>query len=100
MDPLTENTVNLLLQIPLAGVVVIVVVLFLRHLRETISAFQLAQEKQLTIFMGALKDQREEYLKAIKEVTDSLQELDKSIMEKLTEMEIAKTLSTSKRRIK
>lgn len=32
---MTESTINLLLQIPLAGVVVLVVVLFLRHLKET-----------------------------------------------------------------
>jgi len=96
---LTENQILLLLQIPLAGVVVLVVILFLKHLKEAAAAFMIAQEKQMTafltvqdkqlvMFMSAIKEQREQNTIALREVVTSVKELDQTIIEKLTEMEV------------
>lgn len=87
---LTENQILLLLQIPLAGVVVLVVVLFLRHLKETVAAFMTSQEKQLIMFMAAIKEQREMNTIALREVVDSVKELDSTIVDKLNEMAISR----------
>ena len=77
---------NLLFQIPLAGVVVLVVVLFLRHLKEITAAFMMAQSNQTVLFMGAIKDQREENIKATSVLTHELNNLGTLISTSLTEM--------------
>lgn len=59
---MNESTVNLLLQIPLAGVVVVVVVLFLRYLEKMI--------QQMIIFMQQQADTNREFLKAQREQTN------------------------------
>jgi len=85
---LTENQILLLLQIPLAGVVVLVVILFLKHLKETVTAFMAAQDRQLVMFMSAIKEQREQNTLALREVISSVKELDQTIVDKLNEMEV------------
>jgi hypothetical protein len=92
---------NLLLQIPLAGVVVLVVILFLRHLKEITAAFMLAQatqaastaetqKDQTALFMGAIKEQREENIKALSELSKGFKDLSDSIGERLDKMAVAK----------
>ena len=107
---------NLLFQIPLAGVVVFVVVLFLRHLKETTVIFTttlakqtedaatavtkqaettaLVQEKQITLFMDAIKDQREENIKAVTALTSKIDGLNTLIASSLMQMKSARSKAT------
>jgi hypothetical protein len=106
---LSETAVNLLLQIPLAGVVVLVVILFLRHLKEITSAFMASQttqsiatattqKEQTALFMGAIKEQREENIKSLSEMTEGFKTLGDLISSRLDSMAVAKAVSKSKAR--
>jgi hypothetical protein len=103
MIMLTDTAINLLLQVPLAGVVVLVVVLFLRHLKEGTAAFMTAQQKQseaaataqkeqIVMFMGAIKEQREENIKSLDDLTKGFGGLCDLITSRLEEMATAKTI--------
>ncbi|MGA2504188.1 MAG: hypothetical protein ABSG01_08880 [Anaerolineales bacterium] len=100
---------NLLLQIPLAGVVVLVVVLFLRHLKEITTAFMaaqakqadasaIAQKEQIVLFMGAIKEQREENLQSLSELSKNLGDLSKMITSRLNKMATAKAVHQAKQK--
>jgi hypothetical protein len=104
---MTESQVLLLLQIPLAGVVVFVVVLFLRHMRETTDKYMVAQESTIDKFMAAqasmldkfmvaIKEQREMNAKSLKEVTEQIAGLNELIIEKLGDMEVSKAIQAAK----
>jgi len=60
---LNESTVNLLLQIPLAGVVVFVVVVFLRHLQAT--------NKEMIDFIGQQSEVNRQFLATQREQMNS-----------------------------
>ncbi len=60
---MSDTVINLLLQIPLAGVVVFVVVLFLRHLEKSTSA--------MMTFMTAQEESNREFLKAQREANNT-----------------------------
>lgn len=60
---MNDSTINLLLQIPLAGVVVFVVVLFLRFLEKN--------TQQMITFMQQQSDTNREFLKTQREQTNS-----------------------------
>lgn len=60
---MSESTINLLLQIPLAGVVVVVVILFLRHLKETSS--------QMIAFIGQQSEVNRQFLATQREQTNA-----------------------------
>lgn len=60
---MNDSTINLLLQIPLAGVVVFVVVLFLRFLAKN--------TQQMITFMQQQSDTNREFLKTQREQTNS-----------------------------
>lgn len=60
---MSDSTINLLLQIPLAGVVVFVVVLFLRFLERN--------TQQMITFMQQQSDQNREFLKTQREQTNA-----------------------------
>ncbi len=60
---MSESTINLLLQIPLAGVVVVVVILFLRHLKETSS--------QMIDFIGQQSEVNRLFLATQREQTNA-----------------------------
>lgn len=60
---MSEQAINLLLQIPLAGVVVVVVVLFLRFLERN--------TQQMITFMQQQSDQNREFLKSQREQTNA-----------------------------
>lgn len=60
---MSDATINLLLQIPLAGVVVFVVVLFLRFLERN--------TQQMITFMQQQSDQNREFLKTQREQTNA-----------------------------
>jgi hypothetical protein len=98
---------DLLMQIPLAGVVVFVVVLFLRHLKEVTAAFMSALAKQTTdaaqtqkdqtvLFMSAIKDQREENIESLSELADGFKSLGDLIAARLDEMSVAKAVGRVK----
>lgn len=57
---LPESGINLLLQIPLAGIVVLVVVMFLRHLEKVNSQMLMFMSDQATNNREFLKVQREQ----------------------------------------
>lgn len=69
---MNEQTINLLLQIPLAGVVVFVVVLFLRHLRETSSQMISFIGQQSEVNRQFLQTQREQMNAAIGRMADEI----------------------------
>ena len=105
---LTETEINLLLQIPLAGIVILVVVLFLKHLKEITAAFMAAQatqaatatttqKEQVVIFMGAIKEQREENIKSLTELAGGFKSLGDMITARLDDMVVAKASSRSKK---
>lgn len=58
---MSEQIINLLLQIPLAGVVVIVVVLFLRHLERVTGQMITFMDEQANVNREFLKTQREQF---------------------------------------
>ena len=95
---MNENIVNLLLQIPLAGVVVLVVVLFLRHMKELTSAFMIALSNQQTLYMCALKDQREENNAVTKDLVEATQKFSDVVNQRLDEMALTQAKAASKRK--
>jgi|GEM_PF-2491440 len=60
---MNESTINLLLQIPLAGVVVVVVILFLRHLKDT--------SAQMINFIGQQSEVNRQFLATQREQTNA-----------------------------
>lgn len=70
--PMNEQAINLLLQIPLAGVVVVVVVLFLRHLKETNSQMVTFIGQQSEVNRQFLAAQREQMNAAIGRMADEI----------------------------
>jgi len=95
---MNENIVNLLLQIPLAGVVVLVVVLFLRHMKELTSAFMIALANQQTLYMSALKDEREENNAVTKDLVEATQKFSDVVNQRLDEMALTQAKSGAKRK--
>ena len=79
---MSEATINLLLQIPLAGVVVVVVILFLRYLEK--------MTNQMIAFMQQQADTNREFLKTQREQTNEalgrLAEEQKTLAKSLSEM--------------
>ena len=79
---MNESTLNLLLQIPLAGVVVVVVMLFLKYVEK--------MTNQMITFMQQQADTNREFLKTQREQTNEaigrLAEEQKTIIATLSEM--------------
>lgn len=69
---MNESTVNLLLQIPLAGVVVFVVVMFLHYLRETNAQMIAFIGQQSEVNRQFLATQREQMNAAIGRMADEI----------------------------
>jgi len=69
---MSESTINLLLQIPLAGVVVVVVILFLRHLKDTSSQMITFIGQQSEVNRQFLATQREQMNAAIGRMADEI----------------------------
>lgn len=67
-----SSTLNLLLQIPLAGVVVFVVVVFLKHLRETQTQMITFMSQQAETNRQFLATQREQMNAAIGRMAEEL----------------------------
>lgn len=67
-----SSTLNLLLQIPLAGVVVFVVVVFLKHLRETQTQMITFMSQQAETNRQFLSTQREQMNAAIARMAEEL----------------------------
>lgn len=67
-----SSTINLLLQIPLAGVVVFVVVVFLKHLRETQSQMITFMSQQAETNRQFLATQREQMNAVIGRMAEEL----------------------------
>ncbi len=67
-----SSTLNLLLQIPLAGVVVFVVVVFLKHLRETQTQMITFMSQQAETNRQFLATQREQMNAAIARMAEEL----------------------------
>jgi len=99
---------NLVFQIPIAGVIIVVVILFLRHLKEMTVAFMAAQAKQaddnkesqkevLAIFMQAIKEQREANNTAMGKVAEGFTALSNSISDRLEEMAVVKATTAAVR---
>jgi len=95
---MNENIVNLLLQIPLAGVVVLVVILFLRHMKDSTAAFMLALANQQTLYMCALKEQREENNAVTKDLVEATQKFSDVVNQRLDEMALTQAKSGAKRK--
>lgn len=76
-----SSTINLLLQIPLAGVVVFVVVVFLRHLRETQSQMIAFMTQQAETNRQFLSTQREQMNAAIGRMAEELKLLRENFAE-------------------
>jgi hypothetical protein len=72
MMRMDSSTINLLLQIPLAGVVVLVVVLFLKHLRETTTQMITFMSQQAETNRQFLATQREQMNAAIGRMAEEL----------------------------
>jgi len=78
---MNEQTVNLLLQIPLAGVVVFVVVLFLKHLKETNSQMITFIGQQSEVNRQFLQSQREQTNAAIGRMADEIKMMREDLAE-------------------
>lgn len=69
---MSESTINLLLQIPLAGVVVFVVVVFLKHLKETTAQMITFISQQAELNRQFLETQREQMNISIERMADEI----------------------------
>jgi hypothetical protein len=78
---MSESTINLLLQIPLAGVVVLVVVLFLRHLKETTLQMITFIGQQSEVNRQFLASQREQMNAAIGRMADEIKMMREDLAE-------------------
>jgi hypothetical protein len=107
MNTMDTISWNLLLQIPLAGVVVFVVVLFLRHIKEITAAFMAAlakqsdasataQKEQIVMFMGAIEEQRKENIKSLSDLSKSFGDLSEFLTSRLDKMAITKAVRRAK----
>ena len=92
---MSEQVITLLLQIPLAGVVVVVVVIFQRsqeRIAEKNAQAQQAQTQQLLDFMNQQADVNREFLKTQRDQTNSalgrLAEEQKSTREELAKFSV------------
>lgn len=81
---------NLLLQIPLAGVVVLVVILFLRHLKDVTGEFASTVKDLTNQFMTAIKEQREQNIASLNNIMKTVDELDRNITNRLEEMAVVR----------
>ena len=72
---MNETTLNLLLQIPLAGVVVVVVVLFLRFLEKNTNQMITFMQQQADTNREFLKTQREQTNQAISRLAEEQKEM-------------------------
>ena len=88
---------NLIFQIPVAAVIIVVVVLFLRFIRETNASYMTAQAKQQDVFMTAIKEQREANNTALNKVAEGFTNLSQSISDRLEEMAVVKATSRSRK---
>lgn len=79
--PMSDQAINLLLQIPLAGVVVFVVVIFLKYLKEMIAQMINFMAQQAETNRQFLSTQREQMNLAIGRLADEL----KAMREELAE---------------
>jgi hypothetical protein len=79
---MSESTVNLLLQIPLAGVVVVVVLVFLRHLKDTTAQMITFLAQQAETNRLFLQTQREQMNASIGRMADEI----KLLREDMTEV--------------
>lgn len=80
--PMSEQVLNLLLQIPLAGVVAFVVIVFLKHLKETNAQminFMTEQAETNRLFLAA---QREQMNQAIGRMAEELKMMRETLAEK------------------
>lgn len=75
---MSEQVWNLLLQIPLAGVVVLVVVVFLKFL-----------DKMLTQFMNFIKEQREANNEALLRLAEEIKEIKEALVKRIDKVEDA-----------
>jgi hypothetical protein len=73
---MSDTVINLLLQIPLAGVVVLVVVVFLKFL-----------DKTFTQFMAFIKEQREANNIAIIRLADQIKSIEDALVRRMESME-------------
>src|SRR5689334_16800813 len=72
---MSESTINLLLQIPLAGVVVLVVILFLRHQERANSQMLAFMADQAVNNREFLKTQREQNAAALGRLAEEQKEM-------------------------
>jgi hypothetical protein len=70
--PMSDQVINLLLQIPLAGVVAFVVIVFLKHLRETTTQMIDFMAQQAETNRQFLATQREQMNQAIGRMAEEL----------------------------
>lgn len=78
---MSESTVNLLLQIPLAGVVVFVVIVFLKHLKETNTQMITFIGQQAEVNRQFLATQREQMNVAIGRMADEIKMMREDLAE-------------------
>jgi hypothetical protein len=78
---MSESTINLLLQIPLAGVVVVVVLVFLKHLKETTSQMINFLAQQAETNRQFLHTQREQMNASIGRMADEIKLLREDMAE-------------------
>lgn len=72
---MSETTINLLLQIPLAGIVVFVVVVFLKHLRDTMTQMITFIGQQAETNRQFLATQREQMNASIGRMADEIRNM-------------------------
>lgn len=92
---MSESTINLLLQIPLAGVVVVVVILFLRHLKDTSAQMIDFIGQQSEVNRQFLATQREQTNAAIGRMADEI----KLMREDLAEVRGSRALAKKNRNV-
>jgi len=78
---MNESTLNLLLQIPLAGVVVLVVVLFLKYQEKMVNQMITFMQQQADTNREFLKTQREQTNSAISRLAEEQKVLSKNLSE-------------------
>jgi hypothetical protein len=83
---MSDATINLLLQIPLAGVVVVVVVVFLKHLDKSNSRQDAAQDRMIKFLAeqeesnrAFLREQREANSVTIGRLADRIEAISKEV---------------------
>jgi|CXWL01.1.fsa_nt_gi hypothetical protein len=92
---MSDSVINLLLQIPLAGVVVFVVILFLKQLKETNSQMVAFIGQQSEVNRQFLQTQREQMNAAIGRMADEI----KLMREDLAEVRGQRAMSKRNRNV-